>query len=431
MVIQRQHYLDSLIRKRENGLIKIITGLRRSGKSYLLFNLYYDYLLQTGVKPDHIITLSLESDLSIKYRNPLELSTYLHQLVSRDKDIFYVFLDEIQMVESVVNPYVPSGKKVGFTDVLLGLMRLPNVDIYVTGSNSKMLSSDVATEFRGRGDEVKIYPLSFEEYYAAYSGDKNEAWREYCVYGGMPYILSFDSHEGKSKYLNNLLFKVYVSDVLERYKVLNDREMLDDLLRFMASSVGSFTSTSKLANTFKSVKNINVQPATLHKYLSFFKDAFLVNEIRRYDIKGRKYIGSPTKYYFADLGLRNACLNFRQLEENHIMENCIYNELVYRGYSVDVGMQEYNFKNSEGKSCRTQLEVDFVATKGYEVMYVQSAFAMENMEKQEQEIRPLRRVGNSFKKVVVSKDCLMPYVDEWGIHHVDLQSFLLHADTIL
>jgi len=430
MEIQRQGYLDKLISKRENGLIKIITGLRRSGKSYLLFRIYYNYLISIGVDREHIVTLALDSDVNSKYRNPLELSAYLHQRIGVDKGTYYILLDEIQMVEPIANPYLPDGvKKIGFTDVLLGLLQLPNTDIYVTGSNSRMLSQDIVTEFRGRGDEIRVFPLSFKEFYGAYQGEKHRAWREYCFYGGMPYILSLKSHEDKANYLQKLVSQVYISDVLERYRIFNDRSFLDDLLDCIASSVGSLTSTPKLANTFASVKQIQVHPATIGKYLDYFVDAFLFAKASRYNVKGRKYIGSPVKYYFTDVGLRNAKLNFRQQEENHLMENVIYNELCTRGYSVDVGVVEYNYKNDEGKSCRSQLEVDFVAKRGYEIIYVQSAYAMDTPEKQEQELRPLRFVKDSFKKIVIVNNGMLPHVDQWGIYHVDLQDFLLGLDV--
>lgn len=330
-MINRMQYLNKLIKKEHNGLIKVITGIRRCGKSYLLFNIFYNYLISQGVKDDHIICLALDEAKNIKYRSPLFLDEYIQNNI-KDDNQYYIFLDEIQKVKAIKNPYLDDDEeKITFVDVLLGLMKKSNVDIYVTVSNSKMLSSDILTEFRGRSDEIRVHPLSYLEFYNAYNGDKHKAWSEYVMYGGMPYIMSLESHEEKVSYLQGLFDKVYIADVLERRKLINDKAVLEDLLDLISSSVGSLTNPTKLANTFKSVKHISISSKTISRYLDYFQDAFMINKVQRYDIKGKSYIESPLKYYFEDIGLRNARLNFRQQEETHIMENIIYNELCLRG----------------------------------------------------------------------------------------------------
>ena len=341
-MIDRTDYLNMLIERRENGMVKVITGLRRCGKSFLLFEIYRQYLLSNGIKEDEIIALALDDDENAMYRNPLRLGEYIRSRIVDPRKTYYIFIDEIQKVASIKNPYLDDPEeKIGFVDVVLGLMKKPNVDVYVTGSNSKMLSSDIMTEFRGRGDEVRISPLSFQEFYAAYEGDKHQAWHEYFVYGGMPFLMRLKTHQAKSKYLADLFETIYLADIRERHR-LADKQVLDDLLDVVSSAIGSLTNPSKIADTFKSNKRSNVTDDTIAKYLDYFADAFLITKAKRYDIKGRKYIGSPFKYYYTDIGLRNARLNFRQTEENHIMENIIYNELVTRGYNVDVGTMEYN-----------------------------------------------------------------------------------------
>ena len=425
-MIERKKYLDMLIRKKENVMVKVITGIRRCGKSYLLFELYHRYLNSVGVDDSHIIELALDDDINIRYRNPFELGEHIRSLITDKEKMYYIFLDEIQKVATIPNPYLPgTDEKVGFVDVVLGLMKIKNADIYVTGSNSKMLSSDILTEFRGRGDEVRVNPLSFSEFCSAYDGDMHDAWREFYTYGGMPLVLSQRTHEDKSRYLNDLFSKIYLDDIMNRNNIGHDKSVLEDLLNIISSSVGSLTNPSKLAKTFKSVKNLSISDDTIAKYLDYFIDAFMIYKAQRYDVKGRKYIGSPLKYYFSDIGLRNARLNFRQQEENHIMENIIYNELLYRDYNVDVGIVEYNHKDADGKKVRSQLEIDFVANKGSERLYVQSALNISDEEKRQQEINSLRRVSDSFKKIVVVKDNIIPWYDDHGIQYIGIEKFLL------
>ena len=384
MIIQRKHYLDKLISKKENGLIKVITGICRCGKSFLLFELYHAYLNSIDIDDEHIIELALDEAINARYRNPLELDSYIRSLVSDKTQKYYVFLDEIQKVSEIQNPYVNDPEaKIGFVDVLLGIMKLKKVDLYVTGSNSHMLSSDILTEFKDRGDEIRVNPLTYREFYAAFEGEKRHAWREYYTYGGMPLILSKKSHEEKSKYLKDLFAKTYLSDVLEHNRILNEQVVLEDLLNIVSSSIGSLTNPTKLANTFQSVKQVQITANTVSRYLDYFIDAFILHKAFRYDIKGKKYIETPLKYYFTDVGLRNARLNFCQQEENHIMENILYNELMAREFDVDVGMVEYHRRDKGGKKIRTQLEIDFVANKGSKRYYIQSALTVADEEKRE------------------------------------------------
>lgn len=429
-MIKRDRYLDKLIRKKENGLVKVITGIRRCGKSYLLFEIYHQYLNQIGVDDAHIIELSLDDDMNIRYRNPLELGQYIRSLIVDKSNMYYVFLDEIQKVATIPNPYLPnSDETVGFVDVLLGLMKIKNVDLYVTGSNSKMLSSDILTEFRGRGDEIKVNPLSYSEFYHAYGNDKRHAWRDYFTYGGMPLILSYANHEDKSKYLKDLFDKIYIDDITSRHKV-KDKGALDDILNILSSSVGSLTNAKKISDTFRSVSNYPISAETVNKYIDWFIDAFVLYRAQRYDVKGRKYIGSPMKYYFSDIGLRNARLNFRQQEENHIMENIIYNELRVRDFDIDVGIIVYNYRNNEGKSKRTQLEVDFVAAKADKKYYIQSALSIPDENKRNQETASLLRIDDSFKKIVVVKEDIIPWHDDNGILYIGIEDFLLDESSI-
>lgn len=431
MVIARKHYLDKLISKKENGLIKVITGIRRCGKSFLLFELYHAYLNSIGVDDDHIIELALDEAKNARYRNPFELDSYIRQLVSDSSRTYYVFLDEIQKVSEIQNPYVNDpASKVGFVDVLLGLMKLKHVDLYVTGSNSRMLSTDILTEFKDRGDEIRVHPLTYREFYAAFEGDKRHAWREYYTYGGMPLVLSKKTHEEKSKYLKDLFSKTYLSDVVEHNRILNDQGVLEDLLNIISSSIGSLTNPTKLANTFQSVKQVALSPNTVSRYLDYFIDAFILYKAVRYDVKGKKYIETPLKYYFTDVGLRNARLNFRQQEENHIMENILYNELITRGFDVDVGMVEYHRKEETGKKIRTQLEIDFVANKGSKRYYIQSALTVADEEKRKQETNSLNRIADSFKKIVVVRDDIMPWYDEQGIFYIGIEEFLLTESSM-
>lgn len=423
-MIARNKYLNQLISKKENGMIKIITGIRRCGKSYLLFNIYHNYLNSVGVDDKHIVELSLDDDENAEYRNPLRLGEHIRSLLTDTDKTYYVFLDEIQKVKTIKNPYLDDeNEQIGFVDVLLGLMKRKNVDVYVTGSNSKMLSTDILTEFRGRGDEIRVHPLSFAEFYNAYDGDKHNAWREYFTYGGMPFVLSLANHRDKAQYLQGLFGNIYLSDILERHKI-GDKNALDELLDVISSSVGSLTNPQKIANTFLS-KQQNISADSVARYLDYLIDAFLICKAQRYDIKGRKYIGSPQKYYFSDVGLRNARLNFRQTEENHIMENIIYNELVLRGFTVDVGIVEHNYKGADGKNKKTNFEVDFVANDGDKKYYVQSALTVGEEDKRLQEIRPLQKIPDSFRKIVVVKDDIIPWHDEQGILYIGIQQFLL------
>ena len=430
-MIERKKYLDKLIRKKENGLVKVITGVRRCGKSYLLFELYHSYLNSIGVDDEHIIELALDLDANSTYRDPFELGKYIRsKIVDKDK-MYYVFLDEIQMVEEAVNPNAHSVEiKIGFVDVVLGLMKIKNVDLYITGSNSKMLSTDILTQFRGRGDEIRVNPLSFAEFYSAYKGDKHEAWKDYYTYGGMPLILNQATHADKSNYLRTLIQKIYLDDILAHNKINSDRSVLEDLMNTIASSVGSLTSPSNLSKTFLSVKNKKISEETISKYLDFFVDAFIVYKARRYDVKGRKYIGAPLKYYFSDIGLRNVWLNFRQTEETHIMENVIYNELLVREFDVDVGIVEYNYRGEDGKSKRKQLEVDFVVNQADRRYYIQSALYVGTTEKRLQETNSLNRIDDSFKKIVVVKDDIIPWHDEKGVLYVGIEQFLLDESAM-
>lgn len=426
MIIKRDRYLQKLIAKKDNGLIKIITGIRRCGKSFLLFNLYHEYLNSVGIDDVHIIELALDEAMNARYRNPMELDAYIRSKVKDSSQRYYIFIDEIQMTVSIPNPYInDKSARIGFVDVLLGLMKIRNADIYVTGSNSRMLSSDIMTEFRGRGDEIRVSPLTYGEFYSAFEGDKRHAWREYYTYGGMPLILSQKSHEEKSKYLKDLFAKTYVTDVLEHNRIANDQSVLEDLLNVVSSSVGSLTNPTKLSNTFKSVKHTQISSNTISKYLDFFIDAFIMRKAQRYDIKGKRYINSLMKYYFTDVGLRNARLNFRQQEENHIMENVIFNELAAREFDIDVGVVEYNHLDEKGKKVRTQLEVDFVANNGSRRYYIQSAFSIDSEEKRKQEINSLVRIPDSFRKIVVVRDDILPWHDDNGILYVGIEQFLL------
>lgn len=425
-MIQRQRYLDKLINKKENGMVKVITGIRRCGKSYLLFEIYREYLKSIGVDEDHIIALALDDDENIRYRNPLELGQYIRSLLVDKDKMYYVFLDEIQKVATIPNPYVPGGdEKVGFVDVLLGLMKIKNIDLYVTGSNSKMLSSDILTEFRGRGDEIRVNPLSYREFYDAHGEDKRHAWRDYFTYGGMPLVLLQRTSQDKSKYLHDLFDKIYLDDIMARHKISYDKYVLDDLLDIVASSVGSLTNPIKIANTFSSRKGLSVTNDTIGKYLDYFIDAFMLYKAKRYDVKGRKQIGSPLKYYYSDVGLRNARLNFRQQEENHIMENIIYNELRVREFDIDVGIVGVITRLEEGKSKREQYEVDFVANRGSRRYYIQSAFAIPDEAKREQETRSLIKIQDSFKKIVVLREDIEPWHDDNGILYIGIEQFLL------
>lgn len=430
-MLQRKQYLEKLIEKKDNGRVKVITGLRRCGKSVLLFELYRNYLLDHGVEQSQIIALALDVLENSRYRNPIELDGFIRKRIADNGKRYYVFIDEIQNVSEIQNPYVDDpGAKIGFIDVILGFMQMSNVDVYVTGSNSKMLSSDVLTQFRDRGDEIRVYPLSFAEFYEAYDGDKREAWQDYYTYGGMPYVLQLGTHEEKSSYLRDLLTRTYIKDVLERHDIRNESGKLEILLDVLASGVGSLTSPSRLSNKFDTEWKTKISPDTIDLYIGYFVDAFLISKSSRYDVKGRRYLQSPSKYYYCDLGLRNARLNFRQLEENHLMENALYNDLVRRGYDVDVGIIEKNGKNREGKSYRQNLEIDFVVNRGSRRHYIQCALDVDDPAKRSQELESLRRIPDSFGKYVVVKGYMKPWTDDLGIRYVGIEQFLLDDDPL-
>lgn len=431
MELARKQYINMLVKKKDNGRVKIVTGIRRCGKSYLLFELYTKYLQCNGVEEDQIIGLALDELPNAKYRNPLELDQYIRSQIVDKTRRYYVLIDEIQFVSEIQNPYVDDpGAKLTFIDVVLGLIKIKNADIYVTGSNSKMLSSDILTQFRDRGDEIRVYPLSYAEFYDAYEEDKRHAWTDYYTYGGMPVVLSLDTHEEKSKYLRDLFTKTYLKDVVERHTILNDIEVLEDLLNIVSSTIGSLTNPAKLSNTFASEKQVKIASATIERYLDYFMDAFLLQKADRYDVKGKKYMKTPQKYYFTDVGLRNARIGFRQQEENHIMENIIYNDLRRRGFDVDVGVVEYNLVDMYGKKIRKQLEVDFVVNQGNQRYYIQSALTVADSEKKNQETESLRRIPDSFKKIIVVKDYINPWRDENGILYIGVEQFLLDENAI-
>jgi len=431
MIIERQHYLKKLIERKENGLVKVITGVRRCGKSYLLFRIYHDYLKSVGVEDKFIIGLALDEVQNARYRNPIELDNFIREQIAENDGMHYIFIDEIQKVIEIQNPYLDDPRaKIGFVDVLLGLMKIDNVDLYVTGSNSKMLSSDILTEFKDRGDEIKVNPLTFKEFSEAYDGDRHDAWREYFTYGGMPAVLHRKTHEDKSRYLKDLFTKTYITDVIERHRISHDKEVLEELLNIVSSSIGSLTNPTKLSNTFKTAKKTNISLATISTYLDYFIDAFIICKSYRYDIKGKKYINTPLKYYFSDVGLRNARLNFRQQEENHIMENIIYNELAARAFDIDVGVVEYHYKNEKRQSLRSQLEVDFVANKNSKRYYIQSSLIISDEEKRKQETNSLSRINDSFKKIVIVRDNIIPWHDEKGILYLGVEQFLLEESSM-
>ena len=426
-IIKRQRYIDKLIRLRNNGQVKIITGIRRCGKSFLLNTLYRNYLLTHGVTSEQIIFLDLDDIQNNRYRNPLELDRYIRSVMKDNNLRYYVLLDEIQKVRSIVNPNLPdnSDEKIGFVDVLNGMKNIPNADVYVTGSNSKMLSSDVATEFRGRGDVIQLSPLTYDEFFEAYEGDKHGAWREFFTYGGMPKVMSLASHEDKAQYLTDLFRLIYLADVVERNNIKADIDVLDHLLNIVSSSVGSLTNPSRLSNTFGTIKHLKIKNETISGYLDCFIDAFILSKAFRYDIKGRSYNETPLKYYFGDIGLRNAKINFRQQEENHIMENVLFNELKARGFSIDIGMINHRWKDKEDKMRQTQLEVDFVVNKAEKRYYIQSALTVADEDKRRQEVNSLNRIDDSYTKMVIVKDDILPWTDERGIQYINIEDFLL------
>ena len=427
-MIERRKYLDALIRRQWNGRIKVITGIRRCGKSTLLFDLYREYLLADGVPEDHIILLALDDDLNEKYRDPYCLSAYIRERTSDSSRKYYVFIDEIQFAISK-DELKQQDEPVRLYSVLNGFLRLKNIDVYVTGSNSKMLSKDIATEFRGRGDEVKVYPLSFREFYEAYGQDKTEAYNEYSMYGGMPYLLSLDRDEDKFKYLSDLFEEIYFKDIEERYNVALPA-LLRELTSDLCSSIGSLTNASKISRTLQSVKHIKVDAETISAYLKYLTESFLFSEAVRYDIKGKKYFEYPSKYYCTDVGLRNVRLGLRQQEETHIMENLIYNELLVRGYHADVGVIPIVEKNAEGKRVQKNCEIDFIATGGGKRYYIQSALNMDDPQKAGTEIRPLNAIKDSFKKIIISKSYGKSWTDEEGILRINIIDFLLDENSL-
>lgn len=415
MEIKREYYLEQIRLRESNGMIKVITGVRRSGKSYLVFKLFLKELLQRGVEREHIIDIALDGIENECLREPHALYAEIKSKIVDDEQ-YYILLDEIQYVDR-------------FPEVLNSLLRLDNVDIYVTGSNSRFLSSDILTEFRGRGDEIRVYPLSFAEYVSVYDGTEENAWNDYMTFGGLPRILSMKTDEQKTKYLSDLFRETYLKDIVEHNHIRNSEEM-EDLVNILASSIGSLTNPKKLANTFKSVLNSGITDKTIKTYIEYLKEAFLVNIAIRYDIKGKKYINTPVKIYFVDPGLRNARLGFRQIEETHLMENIIYNELCRRGYAVDVGVVEIREGDEEGNRVRKQLEVDFIAYKGNNKYYIQSAYALVDEDKKWQEERPLLNIGDSFKKIVVVGNHIRLKRDDMGITTMGIREFLLKENSL-
>lgn len=409
--IKRDKYLNMLVNRRDNGLIKIITGIRRCGKSYLLDPIFKKYLIESGVKENHIIKLELDKIENEKYLDPQELNNYIKSKIE-DNDKYYILLDEIQLVDK-------------FESVLNGFLYIKNLDVYVTGSNSRFLSTDIITEFRGRGDEIKVFPLTFSEYMQAFNGDNYEAWNEYLTYGGMPLIISKSNDEEKSKYLKDLFEQTYIKDIIERNNIQRI-DVINSIVNMLASSIGSLTNPKKIYDTFVSNGEKKVSLNTINSYMKFIEDSFIVNKSERYDVKGKKYIQTPQKYYFSDVGLRNARLNFRQQEENHIMENIIYNELIVRGYNVDVGVVEIRDENKN----RKQLEVDFVCNLGSKRYYIQSALNLETREKTLQKERPLININDNFKKIIVVKDNQKHWFTEEGIMIIGIQEFLLNQNSL-
>ena len=413
--IRRDFYLNKLINKINNRMIKIVTGVRRSGKSYLLDPIFKNYLIDNGVDKSHIIKLELDSIENVEYHEPKKLYDYVMKQI-KDEEMYYIILDEIQLVDN-------------FESVLNSFLRKSNLDVYVTGSNSKFLSSDVVTEFRGRGDEIRVHPLTYKEYLSVFDGTKEEAWNKYITYGGMPYSVMLETAEEKSKYLKDLFENTYLKDILERNNIKRD-DVLDSLVDMVASSVGSLTNPKKLADTFLSNGFNDVTNKTVSSYINYLLESFLINKAERYDIKGKKYISTPSKYYFVDIGLRNARLNFRQQEYDHLMENIIYNELLYRGYNVDVGVVEIFEHNKDNLTIRKQLEIDFVCNQGSKRYYIQSAYSIDNKEKEKQEMRSLINVNDFFKKIIIVKDDIEPWHNEDGVLIIGIKEFLLNENSL-
>lgn len=427
MQIQRDIYLNRLISRIDNGMIKVITGVRRCGKSFLLFDLFYNYLIQKGVPKDHILTLALDDVENAQYRNPHNLYRFINEQITNEQDHYFLFLDEVQLAISK-QELKDQDSDVELYSVLNSLLKKRNLDVYVTGSNSKLLSTDVLTEFRGRGDQIQIFPLAFSEYQPYYAGPKEEAWGEYLMYGGMPHIMALKDEEQKIQYLSSLNREIYLKDISERYGITNMNGM-EEVMKVIASSVGSLTNPQKISDTFKSNGIKGPTGPTIKEYLTYMQDAGLIHRAERYDVKGRRYISTPSKYYYSDVGLRNALLGFRQFEETHLMENVIYNELLYRGFSVDVGIVETNV-TEENKRKRKQLEIDFVANKGNRRYYVQSAYAIPDRNKMEQEQESLVRVPDSFKKIIVTSTNTPLWRNEEGITIMGIWDFLLDEKSL-
>ena len=415
MELKRELYLEKIKDRMHNGMIKVITGIRRSGKSYLLFTIFYDYLKSEGVKDDHIITMEFDRWENKKYRDPALILDFIKTKIT-DEDNYYVFLDEVQLLKE-------------FEEVLNSLLHIRNVDIYVTGSSSRFLSKDIITEFRGRGDEIHVYPATFKEYMEVFDGDKYEGWSSYINYGGLPLTMTMKTDEQRMDYLTRLFEETYIKDIIERNHIEKIQE-INDLINVLASAIGSLTNSSRIEATFKSVLHSDISLNTIKAYIENLKDAFIINEANRYDVKGRKYIGTPVKYYFEDVGLRNARLGFRQIEEPHVMENIIYNELRVRGFVVDVGMVERRYRDENGVQKKSQLEIDFVANKGSKRYYVQSAFSLSDSEKRQQEKASLVNVDDSFKKIILVKDVIKPWYDDDGILTMGLFDFLLDSNSL-
>ena len=415
MVIERNKYLQELVSCRHNGLVKIITGMRRCGKSFLLFRLFRRFLEDNGVANDHIVEMAFDDYAFKEFRNPDKFYAYVKGRIIDDQP-YYILLDEVQMLDE-------------FEDVLNGLLHIPNADVYVTGSNAKFLSKDIITEFRGRGYQIHLSPLSFAEFMSVYEGDREDGWNEYLLYGGLPPVVLLKTEEEKVKLLDSLLAETYIIDVVNRNKIKNDSE-LNDLFKILASGIGGLTNPQRLSNTFQSVKNVSISPATIKKYIECLSDAFLLESCNRYDVKGRKYIGTPLKYYFSDLGIRNALLGFRQQEKTHLMENAVYNELCARGYSVDVGNVEVNTVDEKGTKVRRMLEVDFVCNRGYKRCYIQSALSLPDREKMQQESASLLRIDDSFMKYVITGDRIKKYQNDDGIVIMNVLDFLLDEQSV-
>lgn len=415
MEIKRDRYLNTLISKKHNSLIKVITGMRRCGKSYLLFTLFKEHLLSVGVDEDHIIEIAFDAFENKKYRNPDVLYPYLKEQI-KDDAMYYVLLDEVQLLGE-------------FESILNSLIRMKNVDVYVTGSNARFLSKDVITEFRGRGDEVHMYPLSFAEFMSVYPGTKQDGWNEYMLYGGIPLVLEFTTPDQKVSFLKSLFEETYISDIVGRHNIRNKAE-LEELLNILSSAIGSLTNPQKLSATFQTVKKKKISNSTIKRYIDYLCDSFLIDSAIRYDVKGRKYIDTPVKYYFTDMGLRNARLNFRQIEETHSMENIIFNELKMRGFNVDVGVIMQYDTNEKGASIRKQLEIDFVCNQGSKRYYIQSAYAIPDQAKMEQEQRSLMLTGDFFKRMIITKDTPAPYYNEEGVLIMNVYDFLLNENSL-